>query len=167
MIKRGSKHVAMSLVMLTIGFVLSLYLTIPKYSPLFESTTYTLSLKAAEETYLLDLINFSAEHGALWGNITLNPSVKATIHLSLSHLNGSKSIMIVNLTPESTNNIHLTGCIIEEAFVVPEDDGVLKYNFKVLYREEASLSLIAIAVALIVVGSALGYRGVMLILSES
>ncbi|MEM0233260.1 MAG: hypothetical protein QXL22_04490 [Candidatus Nezhaarchaeales archaeon] len=165
--RKGLRLVTVGLIMLFIGFMLSLYLVVPRYSPMIESKVYTVELKDGEVSYLSELMNFSNEHGAVWGNVTVTSSINSTLYISLTHINGTKITIIVILGSNLTKKVDLAGHIIEDAFVVPESNGTLKYNFELFYREDVPLAMVVIVMVLIIVGATLGLRGLTLIILES
>lgn len=164
MLRKGLKYVIIGLLLLSIGFALSLYLTIPRYSSIFKSKIYTADLKGDETFYLSELMNFSVEHGTVWGNLTVTSSINATLYISLTYPNGTKRTIIEILMPTLTTKVDLIGCIIEDAFVVPEGNGTFKYSFELFHMEVVPLSGVMITVALIIVGATLGLRGLTLII---
>lgn len=167
MSRRGLRYVTIGLIILVIGFALSLYLTIPRYSAIFKSEVYAVNLKNNEVAYLFELIDYSVKHGSVWGNVTITSSTNTTLHISLIYPNGTKAIVTDTLMPSLTKRIYLTGCIIEEARVIAENGGMLKYDFELFYREDAPLSVLMMTIALIIIGLALGLKGLASIFLEA
>lgn len=167
MLRKGLRFVVIGLIMLAIGFMLSLYLTVPRYSSIFKSEVFTVYLEGGEKAYLFELMNFSVEFGAVWGYVTATSSINATLYIFLTYPNGTKEIIIDSLTANLAKQVQLLGCIIEEAFVTSKNSGVLEYYFELCHREEPPIGVVLIALMLVIIGSVFGLRGLTLIFSEA